>query len=56
MAMGNRKGEGDLPCPRAPSFPVPGQSALPTLSGLKRLRKKRMVWVLVIEKLWDLEV
>ncbi len=31
---------------------VPGQSALPTLSGLKRLRKKRIVWVLIIEKLW----
>ncbi len=35
---------------------VPGQSALPTLLGLKRLRKKRMVWVLTVEKLWDLEV
>jgi hypothetical protein len=30
---------------------VPGQSALPTLPGLKRLRKKRMVWVLIVEKL-----
>ncbi len=30
---------------------VPGQLALPTLSDLKRLRKKRVVWVLIIEKL-----
>jgi hypothetical protein len=30
---------------------VPGKSALPTLSGLKRLRKKIMVWVLIIKKL-----
>ncbi len=36
--------------------PVPGQLALPTLLGLKRLRKKRMVWVLIIEKLWDFKV
>ncbi len=30
---------------------VPGQSALPMVLGLKRLRKKRMVWVLIIEEL-----
>ena len=30
---------------------VPGQPALSTLLGLTCLRKKRMVWVLIIEKL-----
>jgi hypothetical protein len=30
---------------------VPGQLALPMLSGRKHLRKKEMVWILIIEKL-----
>jgi hypothetical protein len=30
---------------------VLGQLALPMLSGLKHFRKKRVVWVLIIEKL-----
>ncbi len=35
---------------------VPGQSALPMLLGLERLRKIRLVWVLIIEKSCNLDV